>query len=402
MLSVTITGGIIQQRALLAGSSRRDSSNKDKSAYKLVLPGDIAYNKMRAWQGAVGVAGYRGIVSPAYVVERPSAGVSSRYLHYLLRTPAFAKEAERWSYGITSDMWSLRPEHFKMIYVCVPPLLEQAAIVRFLDHVDRRIRRYIRAKQKLIALLAEEREAATHHALQLAGGRSLRIGSVADRVERLISRQDDHIYTPIGLYNRGRGLFHKPPTRGSNLGDSTFFWLAEGDLVLSGQFAWEGAVALAGEEEDGCIASHRYPVVRGKLGLVESAYLLSFFRTRLGQLLLDHHSRGAAGRNRPLNAASLMKERIPVPPVPVQKQIGTLVRGEYRLRHAVSGLATLVHEYRTRLIADVVTGKLDVREAAGRLPEEVEEPEPLNEAEALPNREEGTTVDAALREEANV
>ena len=330
-------------------------------------------------------------------------GASSRYLHYLLRTPAFAKEAERWSYGITSDMWSLRPEHFKMIYGCLPPLPEQAAIVRFLDHADRRIRRYIRAKQKLIALLEEKREAATHDALRLAGSRSLRIGSAADRVERLISRQDDQVYTPIGLYNRGRGIFHKPATRGSDLGDSTFFWLAEGDLVLSGQFAWEGAVALAGEEDDGCVASHRYPVLCGKPDLVESAYLLSFFRTGWGQLLLDHHSRGAAGRNRPLNAASLMKERVPVPSLHVQKQIGTLVRREYRLRQALAEQATLLREYRTRLITDVVTGKIDVREAAAGLPDEVEKPEPFDETSALIDGEEEPPDDLdAVPEEAEV
>ncbi|MBM3484866.1 MAG: restriction endonuclease subunit S, partial [Alphaproteobacteria bacterium] len=156
MLSVTITRGVIRQQALLEYSSKKDSSKLDRSAYKLVQPGDIAYNKMRAWQGALGVSEYEGIVSPAYVVQRPREGMAPRYLHYLLRTPAFAKEAERWSYGITSDMWSLRPEHFKMIYSCVPPLPEQAAIVRFLDHADRRIRRYIRAKQKLIKLLEEQ------------------------------------------------------------------------------------------------------------------------------------------------------------------------------------------------------------------------------------------------------
>jgi type I restriction enzyme S subunit len=68
MLSVTITNGVIRQQALLADSSKKDSSNENKSAYKLVQPGDIAYNKMRAWQGAVGGSNYRGIVSPAYVV----------------------------------------------------------------------------------------------------------------------------------------------------------------------------------------------------------------------------------------------------------------------------------------------------------------------------------------------
>ena len=165
MLSVTINRGVVPQSILLAEKSQRDSSNIDKSAYKVVSPGDIVYNKMRAWQGAVGVSDFQGIVSPAYVVERPRIGVSSRYFHYLLRTPAFAKEAERWSYGITSDMWSLRPEHFKMIYVCVPPFTEQVVIARFLDYVDRRIQRYIRIKQKLIALLEEQKRAIIHRAV---------------------------------------------------------------------------------------------------------------------------------------------------------------------------------------------------------------------------------------------
>ena len=141
MLSVTIKRGVIKQESLLADSSKKDSSNVDKSAYKLVRTGDIVYNKMRAWQGAIGVSKYQGIVSPAYIIQKPLNELSSRYLHYLFRTPSFAKEAERWSYGITSDMWSLRAEHFKLIYSLVPPLPEQTAIVRFLDYIDKRIRK---------------------------------------------------------------------------------------------------------------------------------------------------------------------------------------------------------------------------------------------------------------------
>ena len=71
MLSVTINRGVIYQDELLESSSKKDSSNLDRSAYKLVQPGDIVYNKMRAWQGAVGISNYKGIVSPAYVVQRP-------------------------------------------------------------------------------------------------------------------------------------------------------------------------------------------------------------------------------------------------------------------------------------------------------------------------------------------
>ena len=136
MLSVTIGQGVIRQSTLLQDESMKDGSRIDKSSYKMVQPGDIAYNKMRAWQGALGASKYKGIISPAYVVQRPAHGNDVEFLQYLLRTPAFAKEAERWSYGIASDMWSLRPEHFKAIHCCIPPPDEQAAIVRFLDHAD--------------------------------------------------------------------------------------------------------------------------------------------------------------------------------------------------------------------------------------------------------------------------
>ena len=71
MLSVTIAEGIIRQQTLLEGSAKKDASRLDRSAYKLVRPGDIAYNKMRAWQGAIGVSDYRGIVSPAYSCGTP-------------------------------------------------------------------------------------------------------------------------------------------------------------------------------------------------------------------------------------------------------------------------------------------------------------------------------------------
>ena len=94
MLSVTITRGIIRQKALLTDSSKKDSSRQDKSAYKLVQPRDIAYNKMRAWQGAIGVSDLRGIISPAYIVMRLREEQNARYFHHLYRTPRFAKEAE--------------------------------------------------------------------------------------------------------------------------------------------------------------------------------------------------------------------------------------------------------------------------------------------------------------------
>jgi type I restriction enzyme S subunit len=336
--------------------------------YQIVDPGDIIIRStdlQNDWTSLrVGIVRERGIITSAYLCLRAMGELNHEYAFQLLH----AFDLMKVFYGLGSGLrQNLSFVDFKRLPLFVPPLEEQTAIVQYLNHMDRRIRHYIHAMQKMVVLLAELREVATHNALQLAGTRTLRLGSMADRMSRPVSRRDEEVYVPIGLYNRGRGIFHKVPTKGSELGDSTFFWLADGDLVFSGQFAWEGAVALAGEEEQRCIASHRYPILRGKPGEVDSAYLLAFFRTPWGQVLLDHHSRGAAGRNRPLNINSLMKESVPLPPLPAQKEVATLVYAEARLRNRVKGLEALLREYRARLTADVVTGKLDVQKVGSSL-----------------------------------
>lgn len=160
----------ILEVSLKTGVRVRDFDNatrkqviEDRSTYKRARRGDIAYNMMRMWQGAVGVAPVDGLISPAYVVAQPLPGTNPRYFQYLFRTGAYMNEVNKFSRGIVPDRNRLYWEDFKQIPSPFPPLEEQAAIVRFLDHADRRIRRYIRAKQKLIELLEEQKQAIIHH-----------------------------------------------------------------------------------------------------------------------------------------------------------------------------------------------------------------------------------------------
>ena len=373
MLSVTITKGVIRQRELLADSSKKDSSNQDKSAYKLVRPGDIAYNKMRAWQGAVGVSDYQGIVSPAYIVERPREGTSSRYLHYLLRTPAFAKEAERWSYGITSDMWSLRPEHFKMIYGCLPPLPEQAAIVRYLDHADRCIRRYIRAKKKLITQLEEQKQALIHRAVTRGLDPNVRLkpsgvewlGDVPEhwevrRLKTLCSMKSGDGITAMSIELAGE----YPVYGGNGLRGYTSNYTHDGNFALIGrQGARCGNVHIA----RGQFWASEHAVV----ATIHSGHVLEWFGAILGVMNLNQYSIAAAQPG--LAVERVLDLWLPGPPSEEQAVIATYIERQTvdidvaidRARRQI----VLLREYRTRLIADVVTGKLDVREAAAGLPE---------------------------------
>lgn len=99
--------------------------------------------------------------------------------------------------------------------------------------------------------------------------------------------------------------------------------------------------------------------------------MYSFFTTKDGDLLLNLHSRGAAGRNRPLNPRTLGKEKIPIPPMNLQQEIARSLDLEFKFKNDVVQQISFIQEFRSRLIADVVTGQVDVRGID--VPEVVEE-----------------------------
>lgn len=397
MLSVTITKGVIRQRALLEGSSKKDSSKLDRSAYKFVRPGDIAYNKMRAWQGALGVSEYAGIVSPAYVVQRPREGTAARYVHYLLRTPAFAKEAERWSYGITSDMWSLRPEHFKMIYSCLPPLPEQHAIVKFLDRADRKIRRYIRAKQKLIKLLEEQKQAIIHHAVTRGLDPNVRfkpsgvewVGEVPEHWELVPNRAllsqrkilvgDQHNkYQLLSLTKGGVIVRDVASGRGKFSADlGTSQEVRTGDLVFCLFDVPETPRTVGLSAHDGMITG-AYTVFECS-DTVLARFLEAFYIAMDDRKLL---SPVYSGLRNTIPPSTFLGIKTPLPPrgeqASIVDRIGRDTSSNRAIVERTRGEIQLLGEYRTRLFADVVTGKLDVREAAAALPD-LEEPNTVDE-----------------------
>lgn len=156
LLSVTQEQGIVSQENI---TTKKDVSNDDKGNYKIVPIGGIAYNKMRMWQGAVGLNEIQeGIVSPAYVVVIPKQHIFSKFALYLFKTPNMIEEFGKYSYGLCSDMNSLRYEDFQNISIPLPPLEEQKAIADFLDKKTHQIEEFITKKQKLIALLEEKKQ----------------------------------------------------------------------------------------------------------------------------------------------------------------------------------------------------------------------------------------------------
>ncbi|HOY67527.1 MAG TPA: hypothetical protein PLP29_11590 [Candidatus Ozemobacteraceae bacterium] len=390
MLSVTIKQGVIRQKTLLEGSSKKDASNLNKSAYKLVQPNDIAYNKMRAWQGAVGFSSFRGIISPAYVVMRlRDEALRPEYFHHLFRTPGFAKEAERWSYGITSDMWSLRPEHFKMIYSPIPPIPEQVAIIKFLEWGNQRIDKAIRAKKKLIGLLNEQKQAIIHRAvtrgidssIQLEDSGISWLGSIPQHwgVVRNMALFTPRVEPgvkdlPILQVSLRSGItveefdqFGRPKKL---IADVTKYKLVrKGDISYNTMRMWQGAVGVA--PCDGLV-SPAYVVLKPRNGVFPEYYNL-LFRTEFYKQEINRYSTGIVSDRNRLYWDQFKQIPNLAPPLDEQYGIVSYINDETKgLTAAVERSEreiVLLREYRNRLFADVVTGKLDVREAVEGLPD---------------------------------
>ena len=343
-------------------SSRDDNYNKeseDLSGYQLVTEGALVTNKMKAWQGSIAISRHRGIVSPAYYVYEPLSDENDQFLHYLLRSEPYVAFYGRISKGVRVNQWDLEHEALRTIPILLPPHKVQTDIANFLDRETARIDRLIEKKQGFLKLGSERINALVDEAISDSHVTWRRFENVVRRIHRpaVLSEHDELIR--LGLFNRGRGIFQKPAADKEGMGDSDFFFVESGDLILSGQFAWEGAVALATEDEEGCVVSHRYPVYQGTQG-INTAYLAGLLRSRFGDFLLNEASRGSAGRNRPLNTWRLGKEKIPVPSVELQETVERALAFERGLRKRIDESIALLSEARATLITNAVTGQIDV------------------------------------------
>ena len=132
LLSVTIANGVIRQ----ADSEKRNIASEDKRNYKVVKKGDIPYNSMRMWQGAVGNSQYDGIVSPAYTILVPTDEANDKFFMELFKKENSLQRFKRWSQGLTSDTWNLKYPALSTMQFFIPSIKEQKRIANCLQELD--------------------------------------------------------------------------------------------------------------------------------------------------------------------------------------------------------------------------------------------------------------------------
>ena len=141
LLSVTIANGVIRQ----IDSEKRNTASEDRSNYKIVKKGDVPYNSMRMWQGAVGNSKYNGIVSPAYTILTPTSEANGKFFMELFKKKSTLQIFQRWSQGLTSDTWNLKYPILSSIQFAIPSVEEQEKIAEYFSSLDHLITLHRRA-----------------------------------------------------------------------------------------------------------------------------------------------------------------------------------------------------------------------------------------------------------------
>ncbi len=328
--------------------------------------GDVVVSTVRTYLKAVAAVteDYAGcIYSTGFAVLRAQrAQVDPAFLKWMVLNDLLIQAIVAHSEGLSYP--AINVTELVKLKSVVPPLTEQCAIAAFLDRETARINALIAKKTRFIELLKEKIVALASQPADSPNLKWVRLSHVCEVISRPVLQKAGSSYTKLGLFNRGRGIFKRDETDTEDMGDSEFFWVQPGDLVISGQFAWEGAVALANENHAGCVVSHRFPVIRGRKNGVLTEYLLAYFWTIHGDFVLNDCSRGSAGRNRPLNMNLLLGWKIPVPSMQIQREVARLVQLERQIGERVNKSIALLRERRSTFITAAVTGQIDLRDEA--------------------------------------
>lgn len=378
--------GTIPQIATVAKSNAGDNR-------KLVCKGDFAINSRSDRRGSSGISELDGSVSLINIVLAPRKEANKRYWHYLLRSHNFIEEYYRNGRGIVADLWTTRYAEMKSIYLPLPPRAEQDQIVRFLDWKVSQTNRLINAKKKQVLLLQEQKRAVINEAVTRCGNgwQEVSLGNLGSfRKGSGGSREDDDENGVAcirygDIYRSGKMTLAEPITRIKAEAITRYARVANGEILfaLSGETKEEIGQALVNDIAEDTWTSGDAAI------FTTGDDILPHFLTyvlRCPYIVAQRASLAKGDIIVHISVGALRQLRITVPPVSEQmviiKQLNKICAASDKTVLGIEKELSLLHEYRTRLIADVVTGKMDVRGVEVpqyEVAEEVVDDEPLDE-----------------------
>jgi len=358
--------------------------------------------------GSVGLSRYTGCLSPVYyVLTRRSDDDNPRYLNAVFLTKPFQLSLVRIGNGILAHRMRIPMELLKCEPLPKPPSDEQDAIVRFLDHANVRIERSIKAKKKLIALLNEQKQAIINRVVTrgldpnvvLKPSGIPWLGDIPHHWEaRKVKQCTTHIeqgWSPqcdaqpaeegewgvmkVGCVNKDQFNATQNKRLPSSLTPDLALEIRDGDILVSRANTPEllGLAALAENPRPKLVLCDKLFRFRALSSCFHPRFLVHALRSKPSRAQIESRTNGASSSMQNIGQGVLKNLWVTMPPVEEQKDIVAAVFEETRFPdtaiHRTEREIGLLREFRTRLIADVVTGQLDVREAGRSLPVTPEE-----------------------------
>lgn len=350
---------------------------------KLICKGDFAINSRSDRKGSCGISEYVGSCSLIITVLKPHNSLNSRFYHYLLRNHYFSEEFYRNGKGLVADLWTTKWEEMRNIFIPIPPREEQDQIVRFLDWKTAKIDKLIEGYQKQIALLEEKK--LSYIDRLITGKENLNstfvdsgvawIGNIpshwkVDKVKnhfqilkRIAGKEG---YDVISITQQGL----KIKDISSNEGQMASSY-AKYQLIYPNEYAMNHMDLLTGyiglSKMFGVTSPDYRVFTLTDVDKCDLIYYLYVFQMGYKRKIFYGLGRGAANKGRwRMPAIHFKNYEIPIPPIEEQKEIVLKTqRYEETIDTTIKSIykqISLLKEYRTRLISDVVTGQIDVRD----------------------------------------
>lgn len=372
---------------------------------KLIKVGDFAINSRSDRKGAGGMSDYDGSASLIITVLKPHHELNKKFYHYLLRSHYFSEEYYRNGKGLVSDLWTTKWEEMRNIYIPVPPREEQDQIVRFLDYKISKINSLIKGYQKQIKLLEERKRSFVFHSV--TKGIYLH-NMIASEIYWLKEVPYEWEINSISQ------LFTEVKSKNTGMAEDNLLSLSYGKIKRRNINATEGLLPESFEgyniiEKNDIVLrltdlQNDHKSLRTGLaterGIITSAYLtirnksknlpeyLHYFLHAF-DLAKGFYNVGASGVRQSLNWDTIKTLKLLIPPLEEQKEIVRQIKQQQeKIDTGITEIQKeidLLREYRTRLISDVVTGQIDVRDevipeytAVEDEPEQTEENEENN------------------------
>jgi len=347
------------------------SNARTLEGYKIVEKGDLVINIMLAWNGSLGISKYNGIVSPAYCVYKNLIG-NEKYFGYLFKTKNAQQEFKKQSTGIIDSRLRMYTDSFFDIKTCLPSKQEQTTIANFLDYKTEKINRFIKKKKQLIKLLNEQKAAIINQAVTKGIYPNV---SMKDSGVEWLSDIPEHWEVRklkyVANFKSGEMITSESISEngsfkvfgGGGFRGFTSSFTNEGEFVLIGR---QGALCGNIKYANGKFWASEHAIVTYIIVDIEQFFLGEILKVaNLGRLSQTAAQPGIA-------IGQIRIESIPVPPIQEQKAIITHIETESKkidkTIFTIEKEITLVEEYKTALIAEAVTGKIDVRDF--KLPQE--------------------------------